>query len=243
MYQTLIYEKENGAAVITINRPEVMNIHNTAMRDDLFEVLSAVRQDTEIRTVMIKGAGEKAFCAGADLSEFLTAPPPVQAREIRFDADLWQLFTTMPQPLLCAVQGYCLGSGIEIMLCCDWVVASQDARFGLPEVGLGIIPAAGGTQTVPRAAGLPTALEMMLMNRWLTAEEALHVGLVNRVVPRQSLYAEAQAAAEHLDRRHSSAVRSIKQALLAGCDLTLEQGLNLERRLNLKLAADKSDYF
>ncbi|MBN1381025.1 MAG: enoyl-CoA hydratase/isomerase family protein [Deltaproteobacteria bacterium] len=238
MFETLIYEKTDAVAVITLNRPEVMNIHNTAMRDDLYEALSAIRADDEIRVVLFKGAGDKAFCAGADLTEFLTAPPPTAARAVRFDTDLWDLFASMPQTLICAVHGYCLGSGIEITLCCDLVMASEDARFGLPEVGLGIIPAAGGTQTVPRAVGRALALEMMLTNRWLEAPEALRAGLVNRVVPRDRLWTEADASARLIAARHPQTVQFVKEAVLRGLDLTLDQGLALEKGLALRLSID-----
>jgi enoyl-CoA hydratase/carnithine racemase len=240
IYETLIFEKKGRIAEVTLNRPEVLNIHNMAMRDDLFEVLSAIREDDEIRVVLFKGAGEKAFCAGADLKEFLTAPPPTAARDVRFDADLWNLFTHMPQPLMAAVHGYCLGSGIEIALCCDLVIASEDSRFGLPEVGLGIIPAAGGTQTVPRAVGNGSALEMMLTNRWIDAAEALKIGLVNRVVSRDRLFAEAGESADGIAAQDPRVVRSAKEAILRGLDLSLDQGLELERRLALRIKSDRA---
>lgn len=236
-FETLIYEKAGLIAGITLNRPEVLNIHNMAMRDDLFEVLSAIQEDDEIRVVLFKGAGEKAFCAGADLKEFLTAPPPTAAREVRFDTDLWNLFTHMPQPLIAAVHGYCLGSGIEIALCCDLVIASEDAKFGLPEVGLGIIPAAGGTQTVPRAVGNGSALEMMLTNRWIDAAEALRIGLVNRVVTREELFMEAEETADRIAAHNPRIIRLAKEAVIRGLDLNLEQGLELEKRLALRFSS------
>jgi enoyl-CoA hydratase/carnithine racemase len=235
IYETLIFEKTGFTATVILNRPEVLNIHNMAMRDDLFEVLSAIREDDEIRVVLFKGAGEKAFCAGADLKEFLTAPPPATAREVRFDADLWNIFTHMPQPLMAAVHGYCLGSGIEIALCCDLVIASRDAKFGLPEVGLGIIPAAGGTQTVPRAVGNGPALEMMLTSRWIDAEEALRIGLINRVVAREELFKETEGAADRIAAHNPRIIRFVKEAVLRGLDLNLEQGLELEKRLAMRL--------
>jgi len=235
IFETLIFEKRDAIASITLNRPEVLNIHNMAMRDDMFEVLSAVKEDDEIRAVMFQGAGDKAFCAGADLREFLTAPPPTKAREVRFDSDLWDLFNHMPQPLLAAVHGYVLGSGLEIALCCDMVIAAEDARFGLPEVGLGIIPAAGGTQTVPRAVGSNRALEMILTNRWIDADEALAIGLVNRVVPKDRLEAAAHEAAGRIASHNPKVVRSVKEAVLRGLDLSLDQGLDLERCLHSRL--------
>jgi enoyl-CoA hydratase len=236
VFETLIYEKTDAVASITLNRPDVLNIHNMAMRDDLYALLTAIREDDGVRAVLLQGAGETAFCAGADLTEFLSAPPPAAARAVRFDADLWELFTTLPQPLVCAVHGYCLGSGIEMALCCDWVIASEDARFGLPEVGLGIIPAAGGTQTVPRAVGSGATLDMILTNRWLDAREARRAGLVNRVVPRDRLRPEAEEAVRRLAVRNPDAVRAVKEAVNRGLDLTLDQGLELERRLAVGLS-------
>ena len=234
-FETLIYEKKEPVAFVTLNRPKVLNIHNMAMRDDLYEVLSAIMTDSDIRAVIFRGAGDKAFCAGADLTEFLTAPPPTGARDVRFDRDLWTLFQKIPQPLIAAVHGYVLGSGIEIALSCDLILAADDARFGLPEVGLGIIPAAGGTQTVPRTIGRGKALEMLLTNRWIDADEALGIGLVNRVLSRDRLMDAAEEAAYEMASQDPMVVTSVKNAVLRGLDLPLAQGLELERRLVLKL--------
>ena len=195
-FETLIYEKEDALALVTLNRPQFLNAYNIQMRDDLFEVLHAIRDDDEVRVALFKGAGEKAFCAGADLSEFLTAPPPVIARQIRFDRDVWGLFLSIPQPLIAVLHGYVLGSGIEMALCCDLRITSDNAQFGLPEVALGIIPAAGGTQTLPRAVGRAGALEMLLTGRWMDAREALQIKLVNRVVPADRLLETAREVAE-----------------------------------------------
>ncbi|MBW1710025.1 MAG: enoyl-CoA hydratase/isomerase family protein [Deltaproteobacteria bacterium] len=234
-FETLIYEKRGQMAYVTLNRPEVMNIHNIQMRDDMYEVLSAVKLDEEVRAILFKGAGEKAFCAGADLTEFLTAPPPTAAREVRFDKDLWGLFLSLHQPLIAAAHGYVLGSGIEIVLCCDLIIASEDARFGLPEVGLGIIPAAGATQTVPRAVGRGKALEMLLTNRWIGAEEALQAGLVTKVVPRDHLLPTAEAMASKIAGQDPLLMRSAKQLVSRGLDLTLAEGLELEKKLAVRL--------
>jgi enoyl-CoA hydratase len=240
-FKTLIYEKKNYIAYVTLNRPEVLNVYNIQMRDDLYEVLRAIKDDTEVRVAIFKGAGERAFCAGADLGEFLTAPSPIVAREARFRRDVWGLFLNIPQPLLAAVHGYVLGSGMEIALCCDIRIASEDARFGLPEVGLGIIPAAGGTQTLPRVIGRARALEMLLTNRWLTSEEAFQFGLVNRVVTKDKLLETAEGIAEKIASYNPMAVRNAKEAVVRGMDLPLREGLELERRLasELRLAADK----
>ncbi len=230
-FETLIYEKREGIAHITLNRPKNLNVYNIQMRDDLYEVLGAVKDDGEIRVGIFKGAGEKAFCAGADLSEFLTAPPPVRARQVRFQRDIWGLFLSMPQPFIAAVHGYALGSGIEIALCCDIRIASEDVRFGLPEVGLGIIPAAGGTQTLPRVIGTSKALELLLTNQWIDAENAYKIGLVNQVVPKKELLERAGRLAKKIASFDPDAVQSAKQAVVKGLDLTLAQGLGLEKRL------------
>jgi enoyl-CoA hydratase len=230
-FETLIYEKRDSIAYVTLNRPQVLNIYNIQMRDNLYQVLQAIRDDPEVRVAIFKGAGEKAFCAGADLSEFLTAPSPVIARQVRFGRDVWGLFLSIPQPLIAAVHGYVLGSGIEIALCCDIRIASEDARFGLPEVGLGIIPAAGGTQTLPRIIGRGRALEMLLTSRWLTSGEAFQFGLVNRVVPKDELLDTAVELAKKIASYDPMAARNAKQAVVKGSDLPLAEGLDLERRL------------
>jgi len=236
-FKTLLYEKKDAVAYVTLNRPKALNVYNIQMRDDLFQILSAIKDDPEVRVAIFKGSGEKAFCAGADLSEFLTAPPPAQARQVRWERDVWGLFLSIPQPLIAAVHGYVLGSGIEISLCCDIRIASEDAQFGLPEVGLGIIPAAGGTQTLPRTIGRAKALEMLLTNRWITGEEAYRIGLVNHLVPRYKLLQTVEEMARKISSYDPLAVRNAKQAVTRGLDLPLREGLDLEKRLALEVTA------
>lgn len=230
-FETLIYEKEDDIAHVILNRPQALNVYNIQMRDDLYEVLRAIKDDSEVRVVIFKGSGEKAFCAGADLSEFLTAPAPIVAREARFRRDVWGLFLSIPQPLIAALHGYVLGSGIEMALCCDIRIASVDAKFGLPEVGLGIIPAAGGTQTLPRLIGRAKALEMLLTNRWINSEEAYSIGLVNQVVQKDKLLEAAEEMAKKIASYPPIAIRYAKEAVVRGLDLCLSEGLNLEKRL------------
>jgi enoyl-CoA hydratase/carnithine racemase len=238
-FETMIYEKENGIAYVTINRADVLNIYNVRMRDDLYQILTAIDEDREIKVVIFKGAGEKAFCAGADLNEFLTAPSPVRARQVRFERDVWGLFTNIRQPIIAALQGYVLGSGIEIALCCDIRIAAEDVLFGLPEVSLGIIPAAGGTQTVPRTIGVVGALDMLLKNRWLYADEALQYGLVNKVVPKDKLLVDVEQMAQMIASYKTNALQHAKQALKRGTELSLDQGLELELRLAALAACPK----
>lgn len=234
-FEVIIYEKRDDIGYIILNRPQALNAYNIRMRDELYEVLGAIRDDPEIEVVILKGAGEKAFCAGADLTEFLTAPSPVIARKARFGRDVWGLFLRIEQPMIAAMHGYVLGSGIEMSLCCDIRLASEDARFGLPEPGLGIIPAAGGSQTLPRTIGAAAALEILMSGRWITAEEALRLKLVNQVVPRADLYTEAERIAETIKSYPSLAVRYAKQAIKRGLDMTLPEGLELEARLGHRL--------
>ena len=238
-FRTLIYEKRDGSAYITLNRPENLNVYNIQMRDDLYEVLTAVKEDRDVRVGIFQGAGERAFCAGADLSEFLTAPPPVRARQVRFQRDIWGLFLGLSQPLIAAVQGYAIGSGVEIALCCDIRIAAEDARFRLPEVGLGIIPAAGGTQTLPRVVGRSRALEILLMNRWVDAEEAYRIGLVNQVVKKTELAARAEILARKIASFDQEAVERTKRAVVKGLDLTLAQGLEMEKRLASRMTKNQ----
>ena len=230
-FETLIYEKQDGIAYVTLNRPEALNAYNIQMRDDLYEVLGAIVDDDEVRVVILKGAADKAFCAGADLSEFLSAPPPVGARKVRFERDVWGRLLNIAQPTIAALHGYVLGSGLEIALCCDMRIASFDTQFGLPEVGLGIIPAAGGTQTLPRTIGRSRALEMLLTNRWISGQEAFQFHLVNRVVAREELLATTEKMARRIASFDPAAVRCAKQAVQRGTEMTLREGLNLERIL------------
>jgi enoyl-CoA hydratase len=230
-FEVIIYEKRENIAFVTLNRPKALNAYNVRMRDELYEVLGAIRDDSEVRVTVLKGAGDKAFCAGADLTEFLSAPPPVFAREIRFERDIWGRFLSIPKPFIAALHGYVLGSGIEMSLCCDIRLASEDAQFGLPEVGLGIIPAAGGSQTLPRMVGRANAHDVLLTGRWLNASEAKRMKLVNRVLPRKDLYPEAERLAARIKEFDPLAVACAKQAVTRGIDMSLEEGLWLERKL------------
>ena len=236
-FEVIIYQKQDGIGYVTLNRPQALNAYNIRMRDELYQVLGAIRDDPEVEVVIFQGAGERAFCAGADLTEFLNAPSPVVARQVRWERDVWGLFLGINKPLIAALHGYVLGSGIEIALCCDIRLASEDARFGLPEPGLGIIPAAGGSQTLPRTIGRAGALEIILSGRWVTAGEAYRLRLVNRVVSRTELLPEAERLARKIKTYHPLAVSYAKQAVTRGLDLSLEWGLELEARLGHRLLA------
>lgn len=229
-FQTILYEKKQGIGYVTLNRPHALNAYNLQMRDELYQILGAIKDDPEVKVAIFKGAGERAFCAGADLTEFLSALSRVIARQVRWERDVWELFLSLPQPLIAALHGYVLGSGLEIALCCDLRLASEDARFGLPEVSLGIIPAAGATQTLPRTIGRAWSMEMLLTSDFIDVEEAHRIGLVNQVVARKELIPAAEAIAHKIMSNAPLAVRCAKEAVNRGLDMALEEGLGLEQR-------------
>ena len=237
-FETVIYQKKETTASITLNRPHVLNAYNTQMRDDLYQVLEAVRDDSEVQGVILMGAGSRAFCAGADLTEFGAAPSLVMARQVRWERDVWGLFLSLDKPLVAALHGFVLGSGVEMALLCDLRIATEDAIFGLPEVALGMIPAAGGTQTFPRILGIPAALELLLTSRRIDANEALRRGLVHRIVSQERLYLEAEALLLHILAAGQQTVRAIKMAIARGLELPLERALELEQRLARQVMRD-----
>ena len=232
---TVSLEKRGGVGMLTLNRPEVINAFDTRMRDDLFAALEAVRDDPEVRAVLIRGAGERGFCAGADLTEFGSAPSQAVARQVRWERDLWGLFLSVPKPIVAALHGYVIGSGVEIACLCDLRIASEDAVFRMPETALGMIPAAGGSQTLPRAIGLGAAMKALLVNEAIDAERALSLGLVHRVVPRAELADASERLARRMAEIPPQASAAIKRAVSEGMDSTLAQGLELERRLAARL--------
>ena len=233
--QAIVYSKDGAVARIELNRPQVINAYNMQMRDDLYEALQAVRDDPDVRVAIVSGAGDRGFCAGADLTEFGTAPSQAVARRVRWERDVWGLFLSIRKPLVAALHGHVIGSGVEIACLCDIRIASEDAVFSMPEVALGLVPAAGGTQTLPRTIGTGPALDMLLTNRRLTAADALRLGLVHRVVSRNELRDASAALAEELASRDPDALAAAKEALLAGADVTLAQGLALEERIARRL--------
>jgi enoyl-CoA hydratase/carnithine racemase len=230
-FTAITYSKCDGIVYVTLNRPEVLNRYNVRMRDELYQVLAAVRDDPDVLAVIINGAGDRAFCVGADLTEFGTAPSPIIARQVRWERDVWGLMAQLEKPLIAALHGYVFGSGLELALLCDIRIASDDAVFGLPEATLGMIPAAGGTQTLPRVVGRGAALHMLITGDRIDAGEALRIGLVNAVVRREKLSPSAETIARGIAARNPIAVRYAKRAIRQGIDLAMEDGLALERRL------------
>lgn len=225
------FEREGDIAFVTLDRPERLNAVSMAMRDALWGVLTALRDDPTVRCAVFAGEGDRAFSAGADITEFGSAPSLIDARAARQQRDLWGVMSTLPVPLIAAIHGFAYGAGCEMSMYCDLRIASEGARFALPEVTLGYIPSAGGTQTVPRHAPLSEALRMVTTGDPLTAAEALRAGLVHAVARRDDLLPTARAWAERIAAADPTATRAAKRAILEGVDLPLADGLALERRL------------
>ena len=237
---TVLLDKSGAVATVTLNRPSAINAFNVQMRDELYYALESVRDDPDVRSILITGAGDRGFCAGADLTEFGTAPSQTIARQVRWERDLWGLFLTIHKPLLAALHGYVIGSGVEIACLCDIRIAADNSVFRMPEAALGMVPAAGGSQTLPRTVGMSAAMKMLLANEGVTALRALETGLVHNVVARDSLAATAFGAAEQLARTPQQPIVAIKRAVLEGMDSDLQRGLKLELRLAKRLRNQQS---
>jgi enoyl-CoA hydratase/carnithine racemase len=231
----VLYETNGAVAVVTLNRPEVLNAYNVAMREALFETLQAVRDDPDVRVMVVQGNG-RAFCSGGDIAEFGTAPSPTAAREIRWRRDVWGVLWSLPKITLAAVHGAVCGSGFEMVLLCDLCIAATDARFGLPETGLGMIPGVGGTQTAPRHLGVSRAMDMVLSGRTLDALAARRLGIAAEVVPAARLRAAALERAERLAALPQRLTAALKRAVNDGCDLAMSDALTLEQRAASQLS-------
>jgi enoyl-CoA hydratase len=233
-FGAVLYAKRDGIAWVTLNRPDRYNAYNVSMRDDLYQVLSAVHEDPEVRAMVLAGAGP-AFSTGGDVSEFGQAPSPLAARWIRFRRDVWGRLRSLAIPTVAAVHGFTVGGGLEMALLCDVAIAARDTRFCLPETGLGMIPGVAGTQTAARRLRLGWALDLSITGRWIDAREALSIGLVAEVVPNGSLERSARALALKLGRLPRAAVAAAKLAVWEGLELPLADGLDLEGRLAERL--------
>ena len=224
-------ERRGDTLWLRLDRPEKLNAINLELRDALWEALMLAGDDPTLRAVVVEGSGERAFSAGADISEFGTAPSLLAAREARLQRDLWGLLGALDLPLVAALHGIVFGAGLELALACDLRVAAADSLLALPEVGLGYIPSAGGTQLLPRRVPAGEASRMILTGDPVDAERAHQLGLVHAVVPASELDEVAAAWAARLAAADPLAVRLTKRAVLWGGDLPLAEGIALERRL------------
>ena len=237
MSDCVLYEKRGAIAWITLNRPEVLNAINLEMRDELWTILHAVRDDPDVGVAVFTGAGERAFSAGADISEFGTAPSPAEARWARRERDLWGMMYEMSKPLVAAIHGFAYGAGCELSLLSDIRIAADDTRFALPEVSLGYMPSAGGTQTLPRTIPFGVAKEMVYSGRPIDAQRALDLGLVYRVVGRSELEEAATEVASALAGSPATALQGAKDAMRRGAEVPLEEALQIERSIAARVEA------
>jgi len=224
------YKKEGKIAIFTINRPDALNAISVQVLRELHETMSDFRDDPDLWVGIVTGAGEKAFSAGADIKDTLPfmrehkdapwAVPPIPMRGL----DIWK-------PLIAAINGFALGGGLEIALACDIRIASENARFGTPEITIGLIPGWGGTQRLPRMIPWCKAAEILLMGRPIDAQEAYRIGLVNKVVPPEEVMSTAKQWAEAICQAGPLAVRAAKEAMMRGTSMTLAEGLQLENSL------------
>jgi E-phenylitaconyl-CoA hydratase len=224
------YEKEGRIAIFTINRPEAMNALNVETLRELQEAMADFRDDPELWVGIVTGAGEKAFCGGADIKDTLPFMKEHRQDPWSFPPSIMRGME-MWKPLIAAINGMALGGGLELALACDIRIATDSARLGTPEVTLGLIPGWGGTQRLPRAIPWCNAAELLLMGKLVDAQEAYRIGLVNKVVPQAEVMATAKEYAEAICKAAPLAVRSAKEAMLRGSAMTLEEGLRLENAL------------
>ncbi len=221
-------EKEMDIAILSINRPKALNALNYETLSDISTAIRELGDDKEIGVVIITGAGEKAFVAGADIKEMKDMTPLEARKFMQFGQSVFNGVENLPKPTIAAVNGYALGGGCELAISCDMVLASENAMFGLPEVGLGIHPGFGGTQRLPRLVGSAKAKELIFTGEMIDAEEALRIGLVNRLVPEGKLILEAKTLAQKILKNGQIAIRLAKSAINAGLNVPLEKGLAYE---------------
>jgi len=226
-YQNILVTKEGAIGIIQLNRPKLLNALNFELMTELVNALEELDREAAVKVIILTG-DERAFAAGADLAEMSQATPVDLVLGRRFE--LWDRIRKISKPIIAAVSGYCLGGGNELAMNCDLIIASETATFGQPEVNVGIIPGAGGTQRLPRVVGKYKAMEMILTGKSISADEAYRIGLVNHIVPPESLMEEAKKIATEIASKPPISIRSAKEAILRAQDTTLEVGLEFERK-------------
>jgi len=221
---------EGSVATVTINRPDKRNALNGATRTQFMEAVDRLQANEAVRVVVVTGAGETAFVAGADVAEFADRTPMEQLSVMK-RRTVYQAVEAFPKPVIAAINGYCLGTGCELAMACDIRIAADSAKLGQPEVKLGIMPGGGGTQRLPRLVGMGRALKLLLTGDIISAQEALAIGLVDEVVAASELTRRVRELAERIAQRSPVAVRLIKQAVRASARMPLGEGLRLETSL------------
>ncbi len=227
MWDNVILEKGGGIAVVTINRPDKMNALNSATRDDIVAALESIRDDESVRVVILTGAGEKAFVAGADIAEF-AGRTAHQQRAVMQAMKVFTFVEEYPKPVVAAINGFCLGGGCELALACDIRIASNRAKLGQPEINLGIIPGGGGTQRLTRLVGEGKSMDLILTGRLIGADEALAIGLVNEVVEPEAVLPRARELAAAIAEKSPVALKCAKEAVKGAARSNLREGLDRE---------------
>jgi enoyl-CoA hydratase len=225
--KNLILSRDGFVATVQLNRPAVLNALNLETMNELVATLESLDNDDTVRAIVLAGS-EKAFAAGADIKEMASASAIDMLYRDQFTK--WDRIRKIKKPLIAAVSGFALGGGCELMMHCDIIIASETARIGQPEINIGVMPGAGGTQRLTRAVGKGLAMEMVLTGKFITGEEAMAAGLVNKVVPVEFYLEEAQRLAREIASRPPVAVRLAKEAVLKSFDTTIEMGLEFERK-------------
>jgi enoyl-CoA hydratase len=226
-FKNLLLSQDGFVATVQLNRPKVLNALNIELMTELVDCLEALDQDSGVRAIVLAGS-ERAFAAGADIKEMADATAVDMLTRDQFAR--WDRIRKIKKPIIAAVSGFALGGGCELMMHCDIIIASETARIGQPEILIGVMPGAGGTQRLTRAVGKGLAMEMILTGRQITAEEAQKAGLVNKVVPIEFYLEEAQKLAREISDKPPIAVRLAKEAILKSFDTTIEMGLEYERK-------------
>src|SRR4029453_11518035 len=230
-YSTIRFATADHLATVTLDRPDVHNAMNNTMRGELLDAFTRLAKDDDVRVILVTGAGERAFSAGADIREFVEPLVPTTFRESRKRIDFRQGMDRCPHPIIAAIRGYAFGGGLELALACDIRIAADDAQLGLTEINLAIIPGGGGTQRLPRLVGRGKALEMILTGMRIPAAQALRIGVGARVVPVDELESAAQALARTIADKAPVAMRYAKEAVVGGLGLPLDDGVRLENDL------------
>ncbi|HUK26811.1 MAG TPA: enoyl-CoA hydratase-related protein [Candidatus Acidoferrales bacterium] len=226
-YENILVNREDNIGIVQLNRPKNLNALSSGLMKELVNALEDLDKDQSINVIILTG-NDRAFAAGADLAEMSQHTPVDLVLSRRFE--LWDKIRKVSKPIIAAVSGYCLGGGNELAMNCDLIIASETATFGQPEVNVGIMPGAGGTQRLTRAVGKYKAMEMILTGKSISAEEALRVGLVNRIVPVESVLSEAKKVATEIASKPPLSIRAAKEAVLRAQDTTIEVGIELERK-------------
>jgi len=239
MSPSVLVERDGHIAHLILNRPESLNAIDNTLGEELRAACDSLAADTDVWAIIFRGAGERAFCAGADLKARRDFTPEQWQAQRELFRRMFKQLRDVPQPMIAAVHGYALGGGTELAMLADFVVASDDAVFGLTEVSLGIIPGGGGTQSLPRLIGRNRAKELIFSARRIRAAEALDLGMVNHVVPRAELVTKATALAQEIMKHSPFAVRQAKWAIDQGSDLPFEDGLQREHEAYMRAIASE----